>query len=433
MPPTGRPRASLQLDRPASNDEEDETFDFPDLDAEAPRRVQGPDAAFIFEDDDEAPQGFDPDSIGTGLAFNDPLTQEELYDALTRRNDKAPSQLSKDAFNAQRGKNLTLSSLGRAYSSSRALPEMLAYAGQKVSLTVDNHLLIPADSRNLVFDMKNNYLDFILAVPTHPGCEILHGPSSNRAEGDFSLRLDFTQRNVLFRLKHGYLGFSPNGRMLRVSELSNMFVWLALIPSGFFDETLDDPFFDADPDPDTPTSQMSEKTYLSVLAFFATVLAELHIGHVEIRGHGGYPDISSRRSFNTWTNLLKADGVQPLKPELSKQSVRRLHRSIMQSWDTWVAGVPTTYDKEFLASHKIGFVLMRYGQDIAIHTDSSELRNLQADQFVNWIHWPSVKYMSWATATSIRAAEVRAWTPRPVADVLHDAHGPIYILHVLRA
>lgn len=244
---------------------------------------------------DNVEPGFQPLVLGTGLASDDPISQEHMTTAIRWRWSANETIDYEERFTSTKVTDTPLDEVEKEYTRG-ALGSLLARIQRPTRYHIPPSWKMAVDDRNLYLASDDGFLDFILLVPKRAGCELI---SSAGLEFGHQFEMFLHDRGAQMRNKKGPATFDPNGNALRIGKHKHMSAWIVWVHKDTFERD--------EPDPDAASIEigntcMEKMRYRVLCSFLASIFDAIGVESVNCRIP--YPDISSMNAFNRDTNIL---------------------------------------------------------------------------------------------------------------------------------
>ncbi|KAH7905349.1 hypothetical protein BJ138DRAFT_1118552 [Hygrophoropsis aurantiaca] len=379
------------------------------------------------EEEDEVAKAirFDVEGLPDGLAAADPGSQTEVMQALYQKVDTRAHYV--EAFNRAPVEKVQLSKLRKEYATKNKT-KAFRRLRKRTQVDVDSEFLFDTNDPEIVWDIEAHYVDFLLLVSSQVG---LHAILPVRGGGmDYTLLLDLSWRFAKWQEGKLDLPFETDECVLRVGSRGLQQAWLAMVPRSFVGDGGDG---DDDGDDDTPkrgppgkgaNRPMKTSHYCMIVMMLATMLSRNRTRDIYMRED--YPEEVSIRSIRKLSNILGDNGEPHKKHELRLEDTKKLHDSLMEGYDDWVAAAPASWKRDgFLTKNVPIIISCRYGQNQAIAVDGEEV--IERNHWDRSQNYQCIHTMYIALASHLTCSPVLEWQnidPNDLPAPLYDSPHP---------
>ncbi|KAG1846639.1 hypothetical protein F4604DRAFT_1936310 [Suillus subluteus] len=359
--------------------------------------------------EDEQPNNmpFNVSEFPRQLAAGDGHTQEDIRTALYQQQAESGRDHVAN-FNTTPPRTVTLTKLRTMYRNKDSLGAMGMLSGRH-RLVIGNDHTIPKDGPNVVPRVGPHYIDHILYVGNRKGLDA--AIPKIRADHNWQVTLDLANTHRLWPDSNvACLPFNPVGRMVYIGTRLQEQLWLAVVPTTFFEPNHPDNARAAYPALNAPSTALTQRHALMIVMFIAHAFTEMLLQDIHCRER--YPVPLTRAAVKESTDILGRVDENHRRIILRLEDFKRLSHILNTGWDDWVAQAPPSWKEDnFLTNNAPVGVTIRYGQNqpLLVHGAlDDERRNWDNDR--NYTH---IRQFTFSLATHISYLDVREWREVP--------------------
>ncbi|KAG2063879.1 hypothetical protein BDR04DRAFT_1163227 [Suillus decipiens] len=368
-------------------------------------------------DEEEQPNNipFDVSEFPRQLAAGDGHIQEDVRTALYQQ--QAESDLDYVAnFNTTPPRTVSLTKMRTMYRNKDSLGAMSMLSG-RYRLAIGNEHTVPKDGPNVVPRVGPHYIDHTLYVGNRRGLDA--AIPKIRADHNWQVIIDLANTHRLWPDSNvACLPFNPIGRMVYIGTRLQEQLWLALVPTTFFEPNHPDNARETYPTLNAPSTALTQRHALMIIMFIAYAFAEMRLQdfHCRVR----YPVPLTRATVKESTDILLDENHRRIILRL--EDFKRFSLMLSTNWNDWVAQAPPEWKEDsFLANNAPVGVTIRYGQNQALLVHGAlddERRNWDDDR-----NYTYIRQFTFSLATHISYLDVREWREVPN---LQNENGIVY-------
>ncbi|KAG2146603.1 uncharacterized protein EDB93DRAFT_1250884 [Suillus bovinus] len=358
-------------------------------------------------DEDEQPNNmpFNVSEFPRQLAAGDGHVQEDVRTALYQQQAESGRDYVTN-FNTTPPRTVTLTKLRTMYRNKDSLGAMGLLSGRH-RLVIGNDHTIPKDGPNVVPRVGPHYIDHTLYVGNRKGLDA--AIPKIRADHNWQVTLDLANTHRLWPDSNvACLPFNPIGRMVYIGTRLQEQLWLAVVPTTFFEPNHPDNARAAYPALNAPSTALTQRHALMIVMFIAHAFTEMFLQDIHCRER--YPVPLTRAAVKESTDILIDENHRRIILRL--EDFKRLSHILNTGWDDWVVQAPPSWKEDnFLTNNAPVGVTIRYGQNqpLLVHGAlDDERRNWDNDR--NYTH---IRQFTFSLATHISYLDVREWREVP--------------------
>ncbi|KAG2030241.1 hypothetical protein BDR03DRAFT_1017336 [Suillus americanus] len=370
-------------------------------------------------DEDEQPNNipFDVSEFPRQLVARDGHVQEDVHTALYQQQAESDRDYVAN-FNTTPPRTVTLTKLRTMYRNKDSLGAMGMLSGRH-RLAIGNEHTIPKDGPNVIPRVGPHYIDHTLYVGNRRGLDA--AIPKIRADHNWQVTLDLANTHRLWPDSNvACLPFNPIGRMVYIGTRLQEQLWIALVPTSFFEPNHPDNAKATYPALNAPSTALTQNHALMIIMFIAYALDEMRLQDIHCRER--YPVPLTRAAVKESTDILGRMDENHRRIILRLDDFKRLSGILHTNWNDWVEQAPLEWKEDnFLANNAPVGVTIRYGQNqplVVYGALDDERRNWDNDR--NYTH---IRQFTFSLATHISYLDVREWREVPNWQ---NGHGVIY-------